>query len=461
VGQNTGEGVTLIKDSAGPLELRHLRSEAFQRVSDTTPISSTHWHVAFSNALGWAFDGMDLAILGLVAPQLLKEFGLTVGEFRDGVQIFGLATVFGCFVWPWLADRYGRKTLLSINIALFSLAMPVAASAPSWAIFVFVYSIVRFTLAGEWAIGAPLVVETWPARYRGLVLGANRSAFSLGSALAGLLTTFIVVGYGWRAAFYLPGLVALLAVYIRLLVPESPEWVRTQDRMSRIKTASSSGIALSPDDREWFAKAKRPGITQLFLKDMRRNTALVTIVYTGVLVSFAAITQFMPLYLSEAHHWSTQEYGRFVTWWGLVGIPAYWIAGGSSDRYGRRRVFVVALLWAAIFLAIWAYATDHVALWVLGLIWSFGYAGIYGPLASYISELYPTRVRSLGTGFTLGVATLIAYVLWPYVLIWVRTSTGSFSICFLLSSAALLIVAAVVWLFSPESARKELDALTT
>jgi MFS family permease len=348
---------------------------------------------------------------------------------------------------------------LSINIAIFSVAMPIAASVPTWTAFVAVYSAARFSLAGEWSVGAPLVAETWPAKYRGLVLGANRSGFSLGTALAGLLTAFIAADYGWRAAFYIPGLVAILAIYIRLFVPESPEWVRSKGRKERIKKALVDRIPLSAEDKNWWRKAKQPGLAQLFLPDTRRATILVTVVFTGLLMSFTTMTYFMPLYLSETHGWTTQEYGIFITWWGLVGIPAYWISGGLSDKIGRRLVFVICLTWAGFFIAIWSFTTNHALLWILGLIWSFGYAGVYGPLASFLSELYPTRIRATGTGFTIACASLIASILWPYVLVYLRQWTGSFSTCFLLTSGALILVAVIVWFFSPESAQRELNSI--
>ena len=448
-------------EAIGPLEQKYLKSQTFKNVCDRSKLSSTHWHVAISNGLGWAFDGMDIAILGLVTPLLMKDFGISLAEFRGSVQIFGIATILGCLAWPWLADRYGRRTVLAVNVALFSLLMPVAASAPNWTMFIVIYVAVRFTLAGEWAVGAPLVVETWPAKYRGLVLGANRSAFSLGVAFAGLLTTYVAATYGWRGAFVVPGIIAFLAIYIRTLVPESPEWVRNQDRMSRIRATISRGGSVSADDQEWFSKAHRTPLRQLFHRDVIRNTVLVTAVYTLIVTSFTTITYFMPLFLSESHGWSTAEYGIFFTWWGLVGIPAYWIAGGLSDRVGRKVAFVVCLLWAAAFLAMWAYTEDKLMLWVLGMIWSFGYAGIYGPLASFISEHYPTRIRSTGTGLALAVGTFVATVLWPYVLVWLRETTGSFRAGFLVSAGILLLVSLIIWFFAPEGSRKELNIIVT
>lgn len=444
----------------GPLEKQHSLSRSFQNVSASSRVTSTHWHIAISNALGWGFDGMDFAIFGLVAPLLMKEFGLSLPEFRSGVQVLGIAGVVGALVWPWLADRYGRRTILAINIALFSCLMPVAAAAPTWSWFIMAYLVVRFSLAGEWAIGASLVAETWPAKHRGLVLGANRSFYSVGITLAGLLTTFVAATYGWRTAFMIPGAVAVLAIYIRTLVPESPEWVRAQDRIRRIKATVADRKPLMAVDAEWYSRTKKLELRQLFLPDVRRTTVIVTAVYVGILTSFTTMTYFMPLFLSETHGWSTAQYGVFLTWWGVVGIPAYWIAGGLSDRVGRRPAFITCLVLAAFFLALWAYTNDQLTLWIIGMIWAFTYAGLYGPLASYMSEMYPTRIRASGTGLTLATASFIALVIWPYVLIWLREATGSFRAGFFVSSGLLVLVASILWLFSADGARKELNNIS-
>ena len=97
--------------------------------------------------------------------------------------------------------------------------MPAVALAPSWTWFIVIYAVVRFALNGEWAVGSMLVAETWPARLRGFVLSVDRSAWGIGAALAGLIVTFVVTEWGWRMAYVLPGIVALLAVYVRLLCP--------------------------------------------------------------------------------------------------------------------------------------------------------------------------------------------------------------------------------------------------
>ena len=188
-------------DFAGPLEADHLRSRNYRNVADSSRITATHWHIAWANGLGWGFDGMDGAILALVAPLLMHDFAISLGTYRNGVQLSALISIIGLYLWPWLADRFGRRNILAINIAVFSLAMPLVALSPTWGSFVAAYTIVRFALNGEWAVGSMLVAETWPARLRGLVLSFDRSAWGVGAALAGVIVTFIVTVWGWRAAF--------------------------------------------------------------------------------------------------------------------------------------------------------------------------------------------------------------------------------------------------------------------
>jgi len=179
----------------GPLEAKHIESQAYRNAAEPTRVTTTHWHIAWANGLGWGFDGMDGAILALVAPLLLKDFAIDLVAYRNGIQITGLVSIIGLFFWPWLADKFGRRNILALNIAIFSLAMPAVALAPSWTWFIVIYAVVRFALNGEWAVGSMLVAETWPARLRGFVLSVDRSAWGIGAALAGLIILGFLSGH--------------------------------------------------------------------------------------------------------------------------------------------------------------------------------------------------------------------------------------------------------------------------
>src|SRR4051794_18653687 len=157
---------------------------------------------------------MDGVIFALMTPLIIKDFGITVPEYRSGLQIALLVGILGMYVWPWLADQYGRRTLLALNIALFSLLMPVAAVCTTFAAFVAARSVINFALNGEWSLGSMLVAETWPAHLRGRVIGINRGTWCFGAALAGAVATWIIADYGWRVALAVPAVVALIAVYV-------------------------------------------------------------------------------------------------------------------------------------------------------------------------------------------------------------------------------------------------------
>lgn len=446
--------------AAGPLEQRHRRSATFRNASDNTRITATHWHIAAANGLGWMFDGMDGVIFGLIAPMVIAEFGVDIPTWRSGSQIALLIGVSGMFVWPWLADRYGRRTLLALNIALFSLLMPVVAASTTFAMYVVARAAVYFALNGEWALGSMLVAETWPARYRGRVISINRGTWCFGASIAGVIATFVAATWGWRAACVVPAIIALLAVYVRARCPESPYWVRLQDRKRRIAEARAAGRALAPEDQAWVDKTTRVPLAQVFAADMWRNTAIATFIASCSTIIYGTVAGWMPIYLAQERHWSTAQYGSFYIWWGLVGVTGLVASGWIADRFGRRAAFVTMLAEGALFLTLWVFAKDDLSLWIYGLLWSIGYLGFWGPSMTLTAEVFPTRIRGVANGFVWSVAWLVGFILWPFVTVWLQQRSGSFQSAFLVCPVVMAIMA-VGALFVPDHARKELDAIAT
>ena len=443
----------------GPLEEDYRRSAAFRAVSGGDQVTRTHWHIAVANGLGWGFDGMDGVIFALASPLVIKEFGLTVPEYRSGLQIALLVGIIGMYVWPWLADRYGRRTLLAVNIALFSLMMPLLAIVQTWFWFVVIRCAVNFALNGEWSLGSMLVAETWPARLRGRVISINRGTWCFGAAMAGAIATFIIADYGWRVAFAVPAVVSVIAIYVRAKCPESPYWVRLQDRKRRIAATQARGGLLSAADREWVDKAKRLQLRQLFLPDMRRNTAVATFIACCSTTIYGTVGGWMPLYLSQERHWPTAMYGQFYIWWGLVGFLGLLTSGWMSDRFGRKPAFYVMLAQGGIFMTLWVFATTNVELWIYGLLWSIGFLGFWGPAMVLTAEIYPTRIRGAGNGFSWSIAWLFGFVLWPFLAVGLQQYTGSVAAAFLLIPEAMAGMALGVWWFTPEHAGQELDEI--
>jgi MFS family permease len=444
----------------GPLEQEHMRHANYRAVALESRITPTHRHVALANGLGWGFDGMDGVIFALVSPLIIKDFALTVPEYRTGLQISLFIGIAGLYFWPWLADRYGRRTLLAVNIALFSLLMPVVALSPTFSVFVIARSIVGFALNGEWSLGSMLVAETWPAHLRGRVISINRAAWCFGASLAGAITGIAAATWGWRTAVMVPGVIALLAIYVRATCPESPYWVRAQDRRTRLRTALRQGEPVSEEDRAWFLKADKVGIRQVFMRDTLPSTFVALFVACCSTCIFGTVGAWMPLYLATEKGWSTAEYSAFYVSWGIVGFFGLWTAGWLADRVGRRAGFIVTLLEGAVFLIAWIYSDSRLLLWIFGLAWSFGFLGFWGPSTVLTAEIFPTRARGVANGVVWAIAYFVGFVLWPFVTVALQQATGSFKLAFLCIPAFMVLMALGVWLWVPEHAGKDLNEIS-
>ncbi|MCP1840359.1 MFS family permease [Bradyrhizobium sp. USDA 4524] len=457
-----GHAAPAVNDASidiGPLEQKHLQYANYRAVADTTEITKTHWHIATANALGWGFDGMDGVIFALISPMVIKEFSLSLPEYRSGMQIALFIGIAGLYFWPWLADRYGRRTLLAVNIALFSLLMPVAAMSPTFAVFVIARSLLFFALNGEWSLGSMLVAETWPARLRGRVISITRSAWCLGATLAGAITGLVAANFGWRIAVMVPGVIALLAIYIRSTCPESPYWVRAQDRKRRISETLARGGTVSAEDSAWFGKAKSVGIRQVFMPDVLPATLVALFVACASTCIYGTVGAWMPLYLSTEKHWSTAEYSLFYVFYGLCGFLGLCLVGWLIDKIGRRRTFIITLIEGAIFMTLWVYSEDRVLLWAFGLAWCLGFLGFWGPSTTLTAEIFPTRIRGAANGVVWAIAYFVGFVLFPFVSIALQQHTGSFALAFLCIPVLMIAMAIGVYLFVPEHTGKELNEI--
>jgi MFS transporter, SHS family, lactate transporter len=319
----------------GPLEQKYLQYANYRAVANGTRVTRTHWHIALANGLGWGFDGMDGVIFALISPLIIREFALKIPTYRSGLQIALMASIVGLYFWPWLADRYGRRTLLAINIALFSLLMPVVALAPTFAVFVICRSMVGFMLSGEWALGSMLVAETWPARLRGRVISINRATWCFGASLAGAITGIVAAKWGWRFAVMVPGIIALLAIYIRATCPESPYWVRAQDRKRRIAESLAKGERISTADHDWYSKAGRVGIRQVFMPDVLPATLVAAPASLARSAAGCPITcrpRSIGQRRSTACFTCAGASSAFSGWWRRVGSPTRSDGASASSR---------------------------------------------------------------------------------------------------------------------------------
>jgi MFS family permease len=257
-----------------------------------------------------------------------------------------------------------------------------------------------------------------------------------------------------------PGVIALLAIYVRATCPESPYWVRAQDRKARIRASLQQGLPVSTEDRAWFHKADKVGISQLFLPDTLPSTLVALFVACCSTCIFGTVGGWMPYYLSTEKHWSTEEYSLFYVCWGIAGFFGLWLAGWLADRVGRRVGFIVTLIEGAVFLTAWIYTDSHLLLWIFGLAWSFGFLGFWGPSTVLTAEIFPTRIRGVANGAVWAVAYLVGFVLWPFATVALQQATGSFALAFLCIPVFMVLMALGVWFCVPEHSGKDLNQIS-
>jgi MFS transporter, putative metabolite:H+ symporter len=200
-------------------------------------------------------------------------------------------------------------------------------------------------------------------------------------------------------------------------------------------------------------------LRQIFLPDMIGSTAVATFVACCSTIIYGTVGGWMPYYLATERHWSTAAYSTFYIWWGLVGFLGLLCAGWVSDRFGRRPAFYLMLAEGAVFVTLWVFARSDLALWIYGLLWSIGFLGFWAPAMTLTSEVFPTRIRGAGNGFVWATAWLVGFVLWPFVTVWLQQRTGSFALAFMVVPVAMLGMGLGVWLFVPDHAGKDLDAI--
>lgn len=459
-GSATGAGVTqIVADLPGALELRRRQSRRFRDVADPGgPVTFTHWAIASATALGWMIDSLGASIYALIIPLLIVQFHSNLNQMTFDLLIVGLIAAAATYFWPWLADRIGRRPSFVINMLLTGAFLILTGFARSWNTFILFYALFLLAEVGEWGIASTLTAETWPARYRGSILSFARSFYGYGAALSGLVGTTLIAAYGWQAGYWVVAGIALLAVVVRFVCPESPYWVRVRDRKARIKDMARRGIAIPEADQDWKAKADRPSVGQLFLVDQRRRTIVAVFVALTATAAFATVGAWQPLYLSEAHHWSLGQYSNYILWWGLVGAAGYYFCGWIADRWSRLGAMLAGNVICIAFIIPWSLVSDKWMLYAFGLAANFGLIGVWGTVLTYTAELFPTRIRGVGQGFAWALAGLFTRGV-PYAALWIRDQTGSFQAAFLIIPGLLAIQIIGLWIGKEEHAGQSLDAI--
>jgi len=349
---------------------------------DRAAHAGDHRAAVLAGFLGWTLDAFDFFLVVFTLTAIAKEFGKSDAELALTLTVTLAFRPVGAFIFGLLADRYGRRLPLMIDLVFYSIVEVLSGLAPNYTTFVVLRALFGIGMGGEWGVGASLAMEKVPPRLRGVLSGLLQEGYAVGYLLAAVCYFFVFPRWGWRPLFFIGGLPALLALYVRMGVKESEVWERT-----RHATWGELGRGIAS---HW----------KTFLYLMLLMT----------MMNFASHgTQDMyPTFLERDWGFSPQARSA-ITAVSMVGaITGGILFGLLSDRWGRRRSMILAFVLAILAIPLWAFAPSLLLLVAGAFLMQFMVQGAWGVIPAHITELSPDSVRGFLPGFAYQCGVLIA-----------------------------------------------------
>jgi MFS transporter, SHS family, lactate transporter len=346
-----------------------------------TPVQRNTFIACF---LGWSLDAFDFFILTFCVSAIATQFQAQVSAVTEAIFFTLAFRPVGAFLFGIMADRWGRRPTLMIDIIAYSVFELSSAFAPSLKIFLITRALFGIAMGGEWGVGAALAFETLPTEGRGFFSGVLQEGYAVGYLVAALIYGTLFTFVGWRGMFVIGALPAFLVIYIRTKVPESPSW--SYAHISR-KTES------------------RP--RQDILKYLGTFAFLVVLMFA--FTSFSHGSQDMyPTFLTKDHKFTPQTVGFIAIVANIGALFGGILFGTWSEKLGRRKAIVIAALLAIPVIPLWAYSHSVPMLAFGGFLMQFMMQGAWGVVPAHLNELSPSSVRGTFPGLAYQLGNLLS-----------------------------------------------------
>lgn len=332
--------------------------------------------------LGWTMDAFDFFVIVFVVDHLAQDFHVQKSAIVWTLTATLAMRPLGALIFGILADRYGRRIPLMANVVFFSLIELLTGFAPNYTVFLILRTIYGIGMGGEWGVGASLAMESVPRHLRGVLSGVLQSGYSAGYLLAALASRFVLPAWGWRPMFWLGGVPALLAFYIRWHVVESEAW-------HHHKLGSVTKI-LRVVGQEW------------------RLFAYLVLMMTLFMFLSHGTQDLYPDFLKSEIHIPANYVSYLAILYNVGAIVGAIIFGMASETLGRRWAIAAALVLSLFAIGPWAFSSS---LWLLAagaFLMQAGVQGAWGIVPAHLNELSPDSVRGLIPGLAYQLGILIA-----------------------------------------------------
>jgi SHS family lactate transporter-like MFS transporter len=432
--------------------------------------TSAQKHVVAASYLGWTLDAFDFFLLVFVLKDVAATFRAPLASVTIALTLtLGFRAV-GAFIFGRLADRYGRRPILMLDVAIYSALALATALSPNLIVFFILRGLFGIAMGGEWGVGASLTMETVRPESRGFVSGLLQSGYPCGYLLASIVFALLYPTIGWRGMFAVGVVPALLILYIRRHVPESPGWserVQTQSApslaggreaaMLALYLASFlASILLLPVIGVWsFAITLVPMLAAVLYFRGHWKIALFAIVLMAAFNFFSHGTQDLyPTFLQVQRHFDHATVSIIAMVYNLGAIVGGILFGTLSQSFGRRRMMVVTAVLSIFAAPLWAFAPSALLLGVGAFLMQFFVQGCWGIVPAYLNEISPPDARGTFPGTVYQLGNFIAASNAPIQV----AIAGSFAGLYSIGLVAVAVVAAVVIAVLAASGREARDA---
>ncbi len=402
-------------------------------IVDDLRAMSRSQRAAFTAAfLGWALDAFDFFLLTFVLTDIARDFKVEVPAVALAIALTLYARPFGALVFGLLADRFGRRAVLQIDVMLYSLLAFASAFSPNLITLLILRTAFGFAMGGEWGVGASLTMESIPPKMRGMVSGMLQVGYPTG-ALLGALANLALPHVGWRGLLMFSALPALLVLYIRRNVEESPSWVEGREERRQ------AGV-LGPLMRHW-----------------------PLLIYVVVLMTafnlFSHGTQdLFPTFLKKQHHFDTVVVTTIAICGNIGAICGGIFFGTLSEVIGRRRAILLAALFALPVIPLWAFSQTPLLLAAGAFLIQISVQGAWGVVPVHLNELSPDTARGFFPGFAYQLGNLFAASAAPLQAAFAHDRGDNYGLALGVMAAGVAVTLSILTIFGPESRGKAFGA---
>lgn len=367
--------------------------------------------------LGWMLDSMDMMLFSFVLADLQRDLHMSAATAGLLMSLSLISAAIGGIFFGWMADKVGRARALIICMGIYSVFTFCCGLANTILQLAIYRCLLGLGIGGEWASGSALVAETWPDEHRGKALAIAQASWAVGYALAGAIAALVLPHFGWRAVFFVGVFPALVTIWIRRHVKEPEIWRRKAATMPlrsifRGKLSSTTLITVSMNAASLFA-------------------------WWGL---FTWIPRFLSLPVADGGRGlSIVQASSWTVFMQIGTLAGYLVCGYLTDRWGRKRSYILFLIVAAVLVPIYTHAPSARTLLLLGPVVGFFGTGFFSAFVVIANEAFPTAVRGTATGFVYNIGRFLAAAA-PYIIGYISETSGmvgalsSISVAFLIAA---------------------------